>query len=191
VCLALLAEFIFKTRVCIMRSQKDWQSFFNIELSKIIVIDRKGQRTADGNTEKYDNTYDFSDSMNHSIRQMFRINWEWTRTELGITITKAEIVPVANNNGNFYGKTTEQVENIRKIDINYAKHGVNSLCRLSYTSIDDKIHQEKIIPAGIFLPYYGSLEFFPKRVGHSLAYSANDEKFQNIVKMAFRTQITK
>jgi hypothetical protein len=183
----------WQNRFIIKNTQKDWQWFFNnTSPSKIIVVDRKGQRTADGNTEKYNNTYKFFDSLNRSIRGLFRINFVWTETELGITITKAEIVPVTCNNGNYYGKTAEQVKNTRVLDINpnILKWGANSLCRLSYTSVDDKTRQEKIFPTGIFLPYYGSLEFFPK-AGYFLVSSANEERFKNMVKQAFGNQLSK
>jgi hypothetical protein len=177
-----------------MRDQnltKNWQIFFDISPSKIIVVDRKGQRTADGNAEKYNNQYDFSDSMNMSIRKLFRINWAWTEEEFKITITKAEIVPVAYNNDGFYGRTTEQIKNIRKHDFNYAKRGANVLCRLNYKSVNDRTQQEQIISTGIFLPYQGSLESLAKHAGYSLSYSSDNKDFKNILQQVFEKQFSK
>lgn len=167
---------------------KDWQKFFDISPSRIMVVDRKGHRTADGNTEKYNNEYVLPDSMNVSIRQMFRINWAWTETEFGITITQAKIVPLVYNNGSFYGKTTEDARYMRENEFNNPRAGVNALCQLSYT---DKFKQTKDLKTGIFLPYYGSLEAFASRIGYCLVYSADNEEFKNIVRKVFQNELIK
>lgn len=172
-----------------MRDQnitKNWKKLFDISPSKIVVVDRKGHRTADGNTEKYNNEYVFPDTMNASIRQLFRINWLWTETELGITITQAKIVPLVYNNGSFYGKTTEDARYMRVNDFKYPRAGVNALCQLRYT---DKSKQEKDFQTGIFLPYYGSLESFSSRIGYCLVYSADNKDFKNIVRQAFAKEL--
>lgn len=153
-------------------AKKDWQEFFNINPSRILVIDVNGQRTAAENSEKYDDKYNLGKDTQNFIESDFIKRASWTEQELGIKLEKVEIVPLK------YGKDINaktikhmNMKNMKGYDFNMPWEPCNVLCRLSYKVIDSKNSQGNIIFFGIGSAYEVSLNAFVKEAGHKIIFN--------------------